>query len=881
MNTSILRMKNHTSRTLRNSLIAAFRRLAVLVPIVAAQLFAGQSAHGAAITLNASDTGIQASFSTAGNWSNALAPASGNTYSVTGGLSMWTAQDATSYTFAGDSLTLGNGSTSGTLTIKGGTPAPTYTINNLILNNGTISQTTSYNNIMSGNMTLLAGGGTISAGGSRHLTMAMNISGSGGLTFVEPGGDGRDAARVIALNAATYTYTGPTTIVAGTFVKIAQASDVFKYSSSLTMYGNSTLNLNSATSTVNNLSGTSGSVLDNSATSGGTTLTINQATNGTFAGAITSSGAGNFLVTKTGAGTLTLSGANTFNNNLTATGGTLKLDASTGSFLSTTALLLGGGASFVYDNTNSSGAKTQTLGSVNFSAGSGAGVVQSVLGAATSATLNFGSVGAFGAGQTANFIVTGGTNGSTNTINITGASQGLINGAAFFNGADFAYVNAAGGYVRAPVYGTDSTFVNASGALVSASNNRMTAGFSNGAVTINTLKMDGSSTYSLTLTGALTLASNGILRSGGGSANILNGGGGYIQTNNANPLVLRADSAADTLNVFTPIRDNSTTSVIVSGSGTVGLYGGNIYKGATYLNGGTTVIGGEFGLGDAPTGASVYINNATLSATATFGLNNFAAGSADRNVILTNSATIGATSTNTLTVTGTVSGSGSLTKNDTGTLALGRSSNTYTGGTTVSVGTLLADTPVSGTNSSTGTGSVSVASAAILGGTGQITPGTGNSLSVANGGFIAPGDGGIGTLTLNSANTTAAVLSLASGAKFTFELNSGLQSDKIALVSGAANDIVFGGSNLINFSDLSGGSLAHGAYHLFTADVAGAYSGFGNLSIGTGLGAYTGSNLQVLGNDIVLNVVPEPSTWALLAFSLTTVIVLRRRRLHS
>ena len=97
-------------------------------------------------------------------------------------------------------------------------------------------------------------------------------------------------------------------------------------------------------------------------------------------------------------------------------------------------------------------------------------------------------------------------------------------------------------------------------------------------------------------------------------------------------------------------------------------------------------------------------------------------------------------------------------------------------------------------------------------------------------------------------------------------------------MNGAANDIVFGGSNVINFTDLSSGSLAHGAYTLFTADVANAYSGFGSLSIGTGLGAYTGSTLQVVGNNIMLNVVPEPTTWALLAFSLTTVMVMRRRR---
>jgi hypothetical protein len=32
------------------------------------------------------------------------------------------------------------------------------------------------------------------------------------------------------------------------------------------------------------------------------------------------------------------------------------------------------------------------------------------------------------------------------------------------------------------------------------------------------------------------------------------------------------------------------------------------------------------------------------------------------------------------------------------------------------------------------------------------------------------------------------------------------------------------------------------------------------------------------GNDLAIQVVPEPATWALLAFSLTTVVVLRRRR---
>ncbi len=40
---------------------------------------------------------------------------------------------------------------------------------------------------------------------------------------------------------------------------------------------------------------------------------------------------------------------------------------------------------------------------------------------------------------------------------------------------------------------------------------------------------------------------------------------------------------------------------------------------------------------------------------------------------------------------------------------------------------------------------------------------------MANGGMMAPGDAGIGTLTINGANTASAVLSLATGASFAFE----------------------------------------------------------------------------------------------------------------
>ena len=75
------------------------------------------------------------------------------------------------------------------------------------------------------------------------------------------------------------------------------------------------------------------------------------------------------------------------------------------------------------------------------------------------------------------------------------------------------------------------------------------------------------------------------------------------------------------------------------------------------------------------------------------------------------------------------------------------------------------------------------------------------------------------------------------------------------------------------FANVNGGSLSNntefnlageGWFISYEAD----YNG------GTG-SAFTG------GNDVALYAIPEPGTWALLAFSLATIIVLRRRRVRS
>lgn len=102
-----------------------------------------------------------------------------------------------------------------------------------------------------------------------------------------------------------------------------------------------------------------------------------------------------------------------------------------------------------------------------------------------------------------------------------------------------------------------------------------------------------------------------------------------------------------------------------------------------------------------------------------------------------------------------------------------------------------------------------------------------------------------------------------------------LASDVLALTNAQANDMFFN-NNAINFSDLSGGSLATDQYPLITSDALNRYSGLtiagdgtitAGLSIDTGLSAYPGVTLQRIGNNIVLNItaVPEPASLELLA----------------
>lgn len=212
----------------------------------------------------------------------------------------------------------------------------------------------------------------------------------------------------------------------------------------------------------------------------------------------------------------------------------------------------------------------------------------------------------------------------------------------------------------------------------------------------------------------------------------------------------------------------------------------------------------------------------------------------------------------------------SVTKSGAGTLTLSNA-NTYEGTTTVNAGTLLVNNTV---GSGTGSGAVLIESAGTLGGSGTI-----NGTVTVNG-SLRPGNS-IGTLTVANDVTWN------SGQNWVFELGTGGTvlapgaSDRLSL-TGAGNDFLKGtgaaGSFVFDFA----GTGTTGWYRLVswesTTSSGFAPESFAWTNLASGLSATFTVSDTIGSQGIYLNVIPEPSTWALIAVAGTALVVVRRRR---
>ena len=268
-----------------------------------------------------------------------------------------------------------------------------------------------------------------------------------------------------------------------------------------------------------------------------------------------------------------------------------------------------------------------------------------------------------------------------------------------------------------------------------------------------------------------------------------------------------------------------TAGLAKIGAGTLLLNAANTYTGTTNLNAGTLQIGNGGTTGSlAP--ASAIVNNSVL--------------------VFNRSDTL----TQGTDFASVISGSGTLTKNGSGTLILG-GDNTYTGHTTISAGTLQI-----GNGGTTGrlavTSAITNNAALVFNRSNGVVQGSGFAGTISGTGSLS--NIGIGTLTLNEANTYAGPTTISAGAIKVLHAN--------ALGTAATGTVVNGttsGSASNARLELEGGititgePLAiNGAGNYFGAlsSTSGNNIWEGNVTIGsagTRLGATTGNTLTVSG----------------------------------
>jgi fibronectin-binding autotransporter adhesin len=316
-------------------------------------------------------------------------------------------------------------------------------------------------------------------------TVSNVISGTGGITKL--------GTSSLTLSGAN-TYTGPTTVSTGSL--LAGNASAFGTNSAVTLPTGATLSLNGNSVAIGSLTGTGGTVNDN--TTANATLTVGgDNTSTTYGGTIVNGSTGTLALSKTGIGTLTLTGTDTYTGGTTVSNGTLGV-ASDGA--------LGTGAVTIAPlGTLSYTATTSTTKSFSLNLGTLA-----VAGGAT-LTLNGGSVvGGFlrGAGIFATSPVTGAQFAADTTqpaVTIA-SNSGLDRFVNFTNGGT---LNVAAG-LAAPV--TFSGFTNqGSGSITVGAVSKVNASDfqSYGQVTLNPAVVGSGQFTEFTNTGTSPLYFNG------------------------------------------------------------------------------------------------------------------------------------------------------------------------------------------------------------------------------------------------------------------------------------------------------------------------------------------------------------------------------------
>ncbi len=805
----------------------------------------------------------------------------------TGGL---TKQDAGTWTLLGaNTYTGGSTVSAGTLQISGSLGSGSY----------------------AGNVAL-ASGAVLQYSSDGAQTLAGIVSGAGSLL--------KDSNASTLTLSGTNTYTGGTRVNAGTLA--LGANDVLADTGAVTVNGTGTLSLGTYSDTVASVTLQGTGVISGS--SG--VLTSTGAYN-LQAGSVSAILAGSAGANKTTTGTVTLSGANTYTGTTTVSAGTLALGASDvlasggvvtvsgtgtlslGAFSDTVASVSLQGTGAI---TGSTGVLTST-GAYNLQAGSVSAILAGSAGANKTTTGTVILSGANTYSGTTN--VSAGTLSVRNEAALGNVSDGttIASGATLdiqaalgaepiaLNGGTITNLSTTTYTVAAPItMGANSTFAasNSAGELIfggSVNGNYsltkaglgkigIAADFNNWGNTVITggslyLGADAtlgsieryigvySGNISISSGGSFSYASNGIqtfsgVISGAGSFQKSTSSFGTLTLSGANTYTGGTQISGGILKLASATALGAVTGSVSLTAGALDLNGQSIaYAKPLTLNGTGVNNGGA--LMNSSTTAASYAGLVTL------GSASFIVGETGQ-ITLSNVGTINGSSYG-LTLGGAAGGSvasilgmgsGTLTKQDAGTWTLS-GANTYTGGTTVSTGTLRV-----GNSQALGMGAVAVGSSASSAASLDLYGKTlANALTLY--GYGSAGEGGsVGALTNSSATAATASGSVVLGSATSLG-GSGAITVSGAITSNANGLVLLGAgadtlSNTANtlFTLASGagvGSVAvnnAGALTIGSVSLgASSYSGIassGAVSVGTTVGNLTVTRPVSAGSSLVL-----------------------------
>lgn len=710
---------------------------------------------------------------------------------------------------------LGTSATAGQLQVRvnGGTLdlASAITLDNgvnLNLNNGGTLRSTGSNAVNSKVTLTTAAAATASlttVGSADVLTIGNatnDLTGGATDTVLNVGGPG-----TIAL-AQSSNYAGTWSINNGT-LQLGNNSALGAAATTGVTFGASsaaTLKLNGFSPTVTSLTtnATPGTPSVVNGTSGTSTLTVNNASNNTFAGSLSDGAAGVLALTKGGAGTLTLNGSLGYTGATTVSSGTLAVNspASTASVAVNSGSTLSGTGTINGTVTVAStshlapgnGVGTLTMGSLTLASGSivdcefKTGPAANDLAVVTTSdglNLDGGGFNLYQEGTTSQFN----TPGTYTLITYTGTSTVSTSNLSILNpdatknyafSADATSVKltitpsvisnwalTSGGDWGTGANWTGAGVPNASGSTAILGSALTAAGTVtlNGDKTVSTLSFDNANSYTVAPASTETLFLDNTVNSG--QAQLIGTSGSHQVTapvSLTSNTVVSVANAADTISLGGVV--SGAGSLSKSGPGTLLLGAANTYEGGTSISNGTVT----FATGGISTVGPVSISTATLK---------WAPGNTD-DISLAPSLSLPAgnavfdTNGNdvALTIAFGSSGAGNLVKAGAGKLSLPGGSN-YAGSTTVNGGTLsiAADSALGSSPGAATPGSLTVGSATLqAGGTFTLNANRGIALSsssssvdVSSGSTltyngVVAGSGklnltGTGTLNLGGTNT--------------------------------------------------------------------------------------------------------------------------------